>query len=348
LVFVVFSMLATSPQVFAQPGSFNLIFPENDGTIEDSTPTFRWENAPGATNYRIVIDNDPDLGSPLYDNGNLGNVTTFALPLENALPVAGIYYWGIRAENADGYTWSSENWRFHLRAWYAVETWSGTVTIPPPKPPPLNLSIILLGVVLVFVPGFLFSVVLYPKAGRLDFWSRVGLSFGLGIVVVIYLAFFVARLDALLFEPFIAATIIACAVLGILVILRGGLELISAYGKNAFAFFMKIGSVGDKVIRKFRLPKIPKLRKAPPTPPEEKPPAPPEEKPAVPPEGKPPEEVAPPPKEPPEEKPPEEKPAVPPEGKPPEEVAPPPEEPPEEKPPETPKSAPTEGEKPQE
>ena|GEM_PF-3313990 len=99
----------------AQPAAFNLTFPENNKNTNDNTPTFQWQGAVGADNYGIVIDDSPDFGSPWYDNDNLGNITSFTLPDENALPSPdGLWWWRVRAENAEGVTWSAENWCFRL------------------------------------------------------------------------------------------------------------------------------------------------------------------------------------------------------------------------------------------
>jgi predicted DNA-binding transcriptional regulator len=120
-----------------------------------------------------------------------------------------------------------------------------------------TIGYILAGLIVILAPGFLFSVVLYPKAGSLDFWSRIGLSLGLGIMVVIYEAFITARLGALMLGPFLIATFVTCMILGILAYLRGGLGLILSYARGTLKIPHKIittittmGEISQKLMPK--------------------------------------------------------------------------------------------------
>jgi len=110
------------------------------------------------------------------------------------------------------------------------------------------IGYVLLGIFLLMVPGFLFSLVLYPKLGSLDFWARVGMSLGLGVMLLIYVGFFIAKpeLRMLQFTPFVGVTVGLCVVLTILAYLRGGAEVVIAYTRAVVRFF-----------RKFRTPKPP-------------------------------------------------------------------------------------------
>ncbi len=150
----------------------------------------------------------------------------------------------------------------------------------------------LFGLFLLMVPGFLFTLVLYPRRESLDFWERMGVSLGLGVLVLIYLGFVLAQpgLKMLTLVPFVLAVFGVCLLFTLIAYWRGGLEIAIAYERAL-------------------MQKISRLRPPKPAPPEEKPtppelPPPPEERP-TPPGEKPPQ---------PEEKPvpPEERPAQPP------------------------------------
>ncbi|MGC8817008.1 MAG: hypothetical protein ACP5PX_04280 [Candidatus Hadarchaeum sp.] len=90
---------------------------------------------------------------------------------------------------------------------------------------------VILGLVLVMVPGFLLSVVLYPKRGDLDFWSRLGASLGLGAIIAAFVGYVVSfpGLSVLSLGSFTMATLMACIFLAILAFLRGGSDVFSWY-----------------------------------------------------------------------------------------------------------------------
>ena len=140
-----------------------------------------------------------------------------------------------------------------------------------------------LGIVLLFVPGFLLSLILYPKREQLDFWQRVAVSFGLSVLVLIYVGLVLAQpgLRMLRSGPFFGAVFAVCVFFALLARLRGGFEVLAAYWRAVAPVFQRL-----------RPPPRPEVK-----PPEEKPPL-------VPPEVKPLEEKM--PKEVPEEKAPEE------------------------------------------
>ncbi|MEM2618406.1 MAG: hypothetical protein QW356_02810, partial [Candidatus Hadarchaeales archaeon] len=48
----------------------------------------------------------------------------------------------------------------------------------------------LLGLPLLLLPGYLLSLAVWPRKG---FWERAGLSFGLGLLVSIWIGFLLAR-----------------------------------------------------------------------------------------------------------------------------------------------------------
>jgi uncharacterized membrane protein len=123
---------------------------------------------------------------------------------------------------------------------------------------------VLLGLFLLMVPGFLFTLVLYPRRESLDFWERMGISFGLGVLVLIYLGFVLAQpgLKMLAPVPFVLAVFAVCLLFALIAYWRGGLEVAMVYERALMRRISKL--------------KPPKPK---PTPPEEKPAPPPEERP---------------------------------------------------------------------
>jgi uncharacterized C2H2 Zn-finger protein len=93
----------------------------------------------------------------------------------------------------------------------------------------MNLLMLIVGIFTVMVPGFLSSLIVFPRPADLDFWKRVAVSFGLGTLVLAYLGFALARAGLLLIRPFFAGLLISCGVLGFLAFVRGGLSVISYY-----------------------------------------------------------------------------------------------------------------------
>jgi len=104
------------------------------------------------------------------------------------------------------------------------------------------IGYVLLAMFLLMVPGFLFSLVLYPKLGGLDFWTRVGMSLGLGVMLLIYVGFIIAKPEPgmLQLAPFVGVTLVLCEVLSALAYLRGGAEVVLAYTRAVVRFFRKI------------------------------------------------------------------------------------------------------------
>jgi uncharacterized membrane protein len=103
------------------------------------------------------------------------------------------------------------------------------------------IAYVLLGLFLLMFPGFLFSLVLYPKLEGIDFWTRAGMSLGLGVMLLLYVGFFIAKpeLKMLQLAPFVGVTFLLCAVLAVGAYLRGGSEVVRAYTKAVFKFLRK-------------------------------------------------------------------------------------------------------------
>jgi uncharacterized membrane protein len=103
------------------------------------------------------------------------------------------------------------------------------------------IGYVLLGLFLLLVPGFFFSLVLYPKSGDMDFWTRVGVSLGLGTLLLIYVGFFIAKPEMRMLQlaPFVGMTVGACAVLAILAYIRGGAEVVLTYARAVIRTFRR-------------------------------------------------------------------------------------------------------------
>jgi len=88
---------------------------------------------------------------------------------------------------------------------------------------------LVVGILAIMAPGFLASLSVFPRPEDLDFWKRMGVSFGLGLLVMIYLGFALASKGLLVSKPFFAGLLISCGVLGFLALVRGGFRVVSHY-----------------------------------------------------------------------------------------------------------------------
>jgi len=139
------------------------------------------------------------------------------------------------------------------------------------------LAYVLLGLFFLMAPGFLFTLVLYPRRESLDFWGRMGVSLGLGVLVLIYLGFVLAQpgVKMLTLAPFILAVFGVCLLFALVAYWRGGLEVALIYGHALMRKISRLRPPKPKPVPPEEKPTPPE----PPLPPEERP-APPEEKPA--------------------------------------------------------------------
>jgi len=106
------------------------------------------------------------------------------------------------------------------------------------------VGLIVAGLLAIGVPGFLFSLVLFPKLGDMDFWVRVGSSLGLGAMLVLYEGYALARLQALMLGGFIISTAVTSGILLAGVYIRGGGRVVSAYWSG---FIKGLGGLGTKL-----------------------------------------------------------------------------------------------------
>ena len=98
----------------------NLKTPPNQKVFKTSTtvrPNFTWAAMTGITNYRLLVDNDPDFSSPLIDH--IVNQTSYRAAIAEALG-EGIYYWRVDPDTPLGFQESD-----------VVFTFTVTATIPP-------------------------------------------------------------------------------------------------------------------------------------------------------------------------------------------------------------------------
>lgn len=90
---------------------------------------------------------------------------------------------------------------------------------------------VLVGIVLLFLPGFLLTFVVYPKPRQLELWQRVVGGFGLSVLISIYLGFALARINRLSTGPFLGSFTLICIALGVAAYFRGATELFSLAGR---------------------------------------------------------------------------------------------------------------------
>lgn len=98
----------------------------------------------------------------------------------------------------------------------------------------IRIIYLLLGIVILFLPGFLVSFLLYSDTEKLDFWKRIagsiGLSWLIDMVIVAILAY-LSLLD-IQFAPHVILAF--CGVCGVLVFLKGN-------SRESFIGFWKRG-----------------------------------------------------------------------------------------------------------
>jgi hypothetical protein len=136
-----------------------------------------------------------------------------------------------------------------------------------------ELSYILLGLFMLFGPGFLLTLVFFPKPGDLDFWQRMAVSLGLGVIVLFYVGVVLAHPERKLLSlgPFTGVVLVVCGFCAVVAYLRGGFTVVGIYTR--------------RLIRVVRKPK-------PPTPPPEQAPTPPPAQPPTQPPAQPPAQPA--------------------------------------------------------
>ena len=83
-----FSINASDPA----PAAPTLLLPANGSTIDDYTPTLDWSEPTYAYRYHLIVDDNSDFSSPVYENTGLSSSTS--TPFANSSPLSdGQYYW---------------------------------------------------------------------------------------------------------------------------------------------------------------------------------------------------------------------------------------------------------------
>ncbi len=86
-----------------------LLFPSNYNIYQPTTLTFMWEPGMNAKSYVLVIDDDVDFGSPVYNTGwNLRVLPNWLAGLYGYSS----YYWKVGSTGKDGSVAWSDVWTF--------------------------------------------------------------------------------------------------------------------------------------------------------------------------------------------------------------------------------------------
>ncbi|MCK4979623.1 MAG: S8 family serine peptidase, partial [Candidatus Delongbacteria bacterium] len=93
------------------PPTPTLISPADGSTTSDATPTFDWSDAPIATSYTILVDNNSNFSSPEIDQSPTSSTFTSGTDL-----TVGIYYWKVLATNSDGSSSYTAVWDFTIES----------------------------------------------------------------------------------------------------------------------------------------------------------------------------------------------------------------------------------------
>lgn len=104
-----------------------------------------------------------------------------------------------------------------------------------------ELAYLLGGFLIILIPGFLFSITLYPQPRSLDFWERTGVSLGLGVLILLYEVSMLARLKSLTLQPFLLSVVVVSVFLSVGVFLRRGIRAMKEYFGVLWLGFSKIG-----------------------------------------------------------------------------------------------------------
>lgn len=85
-----------------------------------------------------------------------------------------------------------------------------------------QVGYLVLGIILIFTPGFLLSFLLFSGDRGLDIWERIATSVGMGAFVDMLIVTILAQptFSALKLLPFVASVLISCAGCAVLIFLR--------------------------------------------------------------------------------------------------------------------------------
>ncbi|MBX2991671.1 MAG: T9SS type A sorting domain-containing protein [Bacteroidetes bacterium] len=103
-----------------------LVSPANTATGIPTSTALHWRTANGASTYHVQFSNDPGFGTLIVNDSTLTDTSRALSGLNNNT----LYYWRVRAKNAEGVSGWSESWNFR------------TIIAPPAAPalvsPPNN------------------------------------------------------------------------------------------------------------------------------------------------------------------------------------------------------------------
>jgi uncharacterized membrane protein len=104
-----------------------------------------------------------------------------------------------------------------------------------------TIGYILLGLFMLFMPGFLLTLVFFPKPESLDFWERAAVSLGLGVLVLFYIGVVLARPDwkSLRLEPFTGMVLVVCGFFAVAAYLRKGHAVVAIFGRRVLRAIRK-------------------------------------------------------------------------------------------------------------
>lgn len=85
-----------------------------------------------------------------------------------------------------------------------------------------EIAYLIIGIIILFVPGFLLSFILFSGSESLDFWERIATSVGLSAFVDMFIITILAlkSFRALRLFPFVGSVLGFCAVCGGVIFFR--------------------------------------------------------------------------------------------------------------------------------
>ena len=119
--------VASNTASFSVDLAFGLVSPEDNSTKNARGLVFEWSEAPGATGYEIIVDNNQDFSSPEINEPGfrVQTLESTRYETENWLP-SDQYFWKVNAILPDGSKVSSATWSFE----YALPTENDPVWVP--------------------------------------------------------------------------------------------------------------------------------------------------------------------------------------------------------------------------
>lgn len=121
------TIAAWRPSAAPPPGPFALTSPALGASNVPRPTSLQWAVSADALSYRVLVDNDSNMSSPVVDVGEITS-PSYQVPA-SLLQGNTIYFWSVRASNSGGVRDSSP-----------VTSWFRTAVAPPGAPGPFSLS----------------------------------------------------------------------------------------------------------------------------------------------------------------------------------------------------------------